>query len=234
MKIQDQYDPTIRKLINEYDQTALIPIGSLEQHGSHLPISTDSDIISRIAKTVSKKCGFLLLPLLMYGCSKEHSPYFNISLKNTTLQEVLADICFSLYKNNINKIIILNGHYGNMRSINNLKHRIDKMHKGKISLIVLSYWKFMEREFDHAGFVETSLMLAISNKTRVNMVKKGIIVNNLSKKARLKIKRLLTKSFPIVTKSGIIGDPTGANAKDGKIILTEIIKNLIKSIKFIK
>ena len=101
MKIQNQYDPKLRKYIELKKTTALIPVGSLEQHGMHLPISTDSEIVSEIAKRISEKYEFLLLPLLTYGCSSEHSPYFNVSLKNKTLLNVLYDICLSLYKNNI-------------------------------------------------------------------------------------------------------------------------------------
>ena len=59
---KDLTDPYLRRLIKVKKQTALIPVGAIEQHGPHLPISTDSDIVSTIAKRVSEKAGFLLLP----------------------------------------------------------------------------------------------------------------------------------------------------------------------------
>ena len=68
MQIKDQFDPDLRKIIKKKKQVAVIPVGSIEQHGEHLPISTDSDIVTEIAKRVSNKCNFLdsLLPGSLY------------------------------------------------------------------------------------------------------------------------------------------------------------------------
>src|SRR5579863_4922987 len=88
---------------------AIIPVGSTEQHGPHLPVSTDSDIISFIAKKMSEKTGFLLLPTIEYSVSFEHHPFFNLSIRSNTLQKYLIEICESVWKNKIKTIIILNG-----------------------------------------------------------------------------------------------------------------------------
>ena len=61
MNINDLYDPEFRKLIKSKKITVIIPVGSIEQHGAHLPISTDSDIVTEIALRLAKKCGFRLL-----------------------------------------------------------------------------------------------------------------------------------------------------------------------------
>ena len=53
--IKTQFDPNIRKSILNKKQVAVIPVGSIEQHGPHLPISTDSDIVTEIAKKISEK-----------------------------------------------------------------------------------------------------------------------------------------------------------------------------------
>src|ERR1700687_3281797 len=133
---------------------ALIPVGSIEQHGPHLPVSTDSDIVSHIAKQVSDKNGFLLLPTLQYGVSFEHHPFFNMSLSKSTLQKILIELCTSLSKNHINTVIILNGHHGNQNALKKLQKKVFKK-TGIIQYIfVYSYWHFMKRKFDHAGFVE--------------------------------------------------------------------------------
>ena len=97
-------------------------------------------------------------------------------------------------------------------------------------LKVYSYWHFMEHEFDHAGFVETSLMLAISHKVRMKKAKKGLIMENLSKLEQSAAKKLSTEwgGFPQVAKNGVWGDPTKATKKDGKKFLTEIVRNLAK------
>src|SRR3989338_4158259 len=110
-EIKSQFDPNLRKIIKEKKQAAIIPVGSIEQHGPHLPVSTDSDIVTEVAKRVAKKCNLLLLPTITYGVSFEHAPFFNLSVTKTALQNQLVDICNSLVENKIRKIIILNGQH---------------------------------------------------------------------------------------------------------------------------
>ena len=86
----------------------------------------------------------------------------------------------------------------------------------------------MKREFDHAGFVETSIMLAISKNVKIKLAKKGLITDGLTKQEIKILGKLANQSFPKATKNGIWGDPTKATKKDGKTILAEIIKNLGK------
>ncbi len=226
--VRDQLDPNLRKLIKKSKTTAIIPVGSIEQHGPHLPVSTDTDIVSEIAKSVSEKCNFFLLPTISYGISFEHAPLFNLSLKGKTLQQILIDICISLSSNNINTIFIINGHHGNQKSLVNLDKKIKSISKKKIRVFVFSYWHFMKQEFDHAGFVETSLMLTISKKVKMNLARKGLIPKNLSQKEKSRLSKLASKSFPSVTSNGVWGDPTKATAKDGKKLLSEIVRNLAK------
>ncbi len=227
MIVRDLTNTDILKLTKR-KTVALIPVGSIEQHGSHLPVSTDSDIVSHIAKQVSDKNGFLLLPALQYGVSFEHHPFFNMSISTSTLQKILIELCISLSKNHINTVIILNGHHGNQDALKKLQTKIFKKTGVRQHILVYSYWHFMKRKFDHAGFVETSIMLAISDKVLMNKAKKGLIPDNLSKKKLNILNKRANKSFISVTKNGIWGDPTKATAKDGKIILGEIIANIVK------
>ena len=226
--IKTQFDPVLRKLIKNKKQVAIIPIGSIEQHGPHLPISTDSDIVSEVAKKLADKKGYLLLPTITYGISFEHAPFFNLSIRESTLRTVLIDLCTSLLENNIKTVFIINGHHGNLKSIKNIDVKLQKILKNKLKVIALSYWHFMSRDFDHAGFVETSLMLAISKNVKMKSAKKGLITDKMTKQEIAKIGKLANQSFPKATKNGIWGDPTKATKKEGKIILTEVIENLSK------
>ncbi|MDH3361998.1 MAG: creatininase family protein [Nitrosopumilus sp.] len=228
VEIKTQFDPNLRNSITSQKQIAVIPVGSIEQHGPHLPISTDSDIITEVSKRISEKNGYLLLPTLNYGVSFEHSPFFNLSIKESTLRAVLIDLCASLLANNIKIVFILNGHHGNQNSIKNLDLKLKKILKNKIKVFPLSYWHFMGREFDHAGFVETSLMLAISKSVKMKSAEKGLITDKMSKQELKKIGKLANKSFPKATKNGIWGDPTNATKKDGQRILADIVRNLSK------
>jgi len=228
VNIQAQFDPDLRKSIKKKKQVAVIPIGSIEQHGPHLPVSTDSDIITEVAKRLSEKKGYLLLPTLTYGVSFEHAPFFNLSIRESTLRTILIDLCSSLLVNNIKTVFIINGHHGNLKSIKNIDVKLKKLSKNKLKVFPLSYWHFMKREFDHAGFVETSIMLAISKNVKMKLAKKGLVTDGMTKQEIKTLGKLANQSFPKATKNGIWGDPTKATKQDGKTILVEILKNLGK------
>lgn len=226
--IKTQFDPILRKSIVKKNQVAVIPIGSIEQHGPHLPVSTDSDIVTEVAKKISEKNGYLLLPTLNYGVSFEHAPFFNLSIRESTLRTVLTDLCTSLLANNIKTVFIINGHHGNLKPIKNLDVKFKKISKNKLKVFPLSYWHFMERDFDHAGFVETSLMLAISKNVKMKLAKKGLVTDGMTKQQIVKLGKLANQSFPKATKNGIWGDPRNATKKEGLVILDEIVGNLRK------
>ena len=226
--IKAQFDPNLRESIRKKKQVAVIPIGSIEQHGSHLPISTDSDIVTEVARRLSENKGYLLLPTLTYGVSFEHAPFFNLSIRESTLRTILTDLCSSLLANNIKTVFIINGHHGNLKPIKNIDAKLQKLSKNKLKVFPLSYWHFMKREFDHAGFVETSLMLAISKNVKMKLAKKGLITDKMTKQEINRLGKLANQSFPKATKNGIWGDPTKATKKDGQRILAEILRNLGK------
>jgi len=220
MDANELYDPEFRELIKSKNPTIIIPVGSLEQHGAHLPITTDSDIVTEIASRLGKKCNFIVFPTISYGVSHEHYPLFNTSVD---LGHWLGEILNSLTENSVKSVVILNGHHGNERSIPDVWFNDGKLR-------VYSYWRFMEHEFDHAGFVETSLMLAISDKVKMKKAKKGLITNGMSEKEIQRIKKLSIErgGFPKVTENGVWGDPTKATKKDGEKFLAEIVRNLAK------
>ena len=228
IEIKSQFDPNLRKLILKEKQIAVIPVGSIEQHGPHLPVSTDTDIVTEVAKRISEKNGFFLLPTITYGVSFEHAPFFNLSIRESTLRTVLSDLCTSLLSNGIKIVFIINGHHGNLKPIKNIDVKLKKLSKNRIKVFPLSYWHFMKRDFDHAGFVETSLMLAISKNVKMNLAKKGLITDKMTKQQIQKLGKLANQSFPKATKNGIWGNPTKATKKDGQAILDEIINNLSK------
>ncbi|MFB5626766.1 MAG: creatininase family protein [Nitrosarchaeum sp.] len=227
-EIKSLFDPDLRKIIKNKKQIAIIPVGSIEQHGPHLPISTDSDIVTEIARQLSEKKNFLLLPTITYGVSFEHAPFFNLSIKESTLRSVITDLCSSLLANNIKIVFVINGHHGNLKPLKHIDEKLRKLSKNKLKVFSLSYWYFMQREFDHAGFVETSLMLAISKNVKMKLAKKGLVTDGMKQQQIRDLGKLASKSFPKVTKNGVWGDPRNATKKDGKIILAEIIENLEK------
>ena len=223
MIIRDQFDPDLRKRIKKKKQIAIIPVGSIEQHGPHLPISTDSDIVTEISLRFSEKINGILLPTINYGISDEHFPFFNLSVKKSTLSKILDDVCESVIKNGISRILIINGHYGNLDSLLGFEKK-----NSRRKIKIFSYWKYMSREFDHAGNVETSMMLAISKNVNMKKAKKGFDTEGMSKQKISRINKLAQKSFPKVTGNGVWGDPTKSSAKLGREIIKEVVDNLAK------
>lgn len=217
MDIASKSDPLIRRTVAK--TAAIIPVGSLEQHGAHLPVSTDSDIVTEVAIRTGKGRNFLVLPTVTMGVSFEHSPLFNLSIRPTTLTCMLKDICKSLHDNGINNIFVINGHYGNRKALAKLAQACPEVH-------IMSYWRFTKHKFDHAGLVETSLMLAISDHVHMSMAHRGLVTDNMSDNELRTAKRKASTSFPEATGNGIWGDPRKSTPALGRKILSEIVSRL--------
>ena len=203
----------------------IIPIGSLEQHGPHLPVSTDTVIIEYLAKKIAEKIQSLYIPPITFGISFEHEPLFNISLSNNTFSNLIGDICVSLANYGMNNIILLNGHHGNMGSMYYISQNISHKVPSNIRLNFINYWNLMN-DFDHAGEIETSLLLAINTK----MVKMKMARANTKEiggsKVAYKSLASIPGSFPKITGNGVWGDPTKASIKKGRSLLDDLMQKL--------
>ena len=225
--VSGEFDPGLRRAVSKGKGVAVIPVGSLEQHGPHLPVSTDSEIVTEVARRVSERMGFLLLPTIRYGVSFEHAPLFQLSVRAPTLRAVLADLCVSLRANNVRTAFVINGHHGNLRPLRGLDNKVASM-GCDMGVFILPYWRFMAREFDHAGFAETSLMLAVSKNVRMKHARKGLVTDGMDARQKARLARLADRSFPEATGNGIWGDPRGATRAAGRALLAEITENLGK------
>src|SRR5919112_5326950 len=159
--------------------TAIIPLGSIEQHGDHLPFSTDTIIVEYVSKIVAKESKSLLLPSIYYGVSFEHEPFFNVSINYNILLNFISDICISLFKQGINRIYVINGHHGNIGLLQYVGQHISSEYpiKGKCFYFI-NYWQMIDKSFDHAGEVETSLMMSICPQlVRMDIYKKGMVLD---------------------------------------------------------
>lgn len=206
---------------------AIIPVGSTEQHGPHLPVSTDSDIVTFIAKKISDRRGILLLPTIECGVSYEHAPFFNLSTSPSALQSYIAEMCLSLGKNGVRTVVVLNGHHGNLGALKAIPSRVAR-NRGAPKVLVYSYWHFTSRRFDHAGFVETSIMRSISRRVQMGRAVKGLVESEYTGAELKRLGRIANRSFISATKNGVWGDPRKATAREGAAILREIITALIK------
>lgn len=233
--VSEAMDHEIRNKISRGIKRVILPIGSIEQHGTHLPVATDTIIAEEVARRLSKFVDALVLPPVFYGISYEHKPLFNVSIRNETLVALISDICVSLVENGFNKIILLNAHHGNEAVLSSIAQAIyDKVPKG-ILIYSLSYWMVLDDEMGHADINETSLMLAIRPEL-VNMksAKTGSLkLHKIKSDKKLVLSRLtvIPSSFPKLTSNGVWGDPRKANSRKGKVILDQVSRKLVNTIK---
>lgn len=142
----------------------IIPIGSTEQHGPHLPLGTDSYIATDLAKRISSRTGVVVAPVVLAGYSVYHSGFSgSLSLKPETMEQVLFETAEMLIKHGFRRIMFLNGHGGNAIVQSKVVHRIN--HNTEAIAVALGDYARSETEpskdwFDqHAGVQETSIML---------------------------------------------------------------------------
>lgn len=215
--------------IKRGNKRIIIPLGSTEQHGPHLPVSTDTIIAEYFANQITKKIPSYSLSGIPSGVSFEHRPFFNISISNDLLSELLSQICISLGENGFNQIIIINGHRGNMGVMQYIPQKVERINS-KVKVFGINYWHLIEREFDHGGFVETSLMLAIAPKlVQMHKAKSGYL-NKKMLHSTYTTFLSNTSSFKI-TRNGVLGDPRKATKEEGKKIISITIKNLVRTLK---
>ncbi len=223
-----EYD--FQSLLKKKTDRAIIPVGSLEQHGNHLPVSTDSLIAEYLARIVAEKVGAFILPVISYGISFEHKPMFNVSLHNSTLSTMICDVCASLAEIRIRQIIIINGHHGNIGALQYIAQELADRTSRPVSVHTIHYWHMLRKDFDHAGEVETSLVLAIAPE----LVRMDKAMPNSKRLSKSKVAYgSITNapgSFPRITGNGVWGDPRKANAKKGKKWIKEIISEIAKTI----
>src|SRR5437867_6048504 len=97
------------------DDRAILPVGSCEQHGRHLSFATDYLIPTEIAMRVSARTGVPVTPTLCFGMSVHHMEFpGTLSLSPDTFMAVIRDLVESLYRHGFRRVLILNGHGGNI------------------------------------------------------------------------------------------------------------------------
>lgn len=234
----------------------LIPIGSIEQHGQHLPLATDSIISQEITKLVAERINseipVLVFPQIPFGKSTEHSSKpGTISLETEVLTKLLHSICRNLAKNGFKKIVFINGHGGNTNLLNTILREIREETGAFVTSIylyseillkeVLERFKLEELDVFHACTLETSFMMAL----RPELVK----MEKASKEKPSKFTKesghkylKLTGSKGIefswliddVSNSGVIGDPTKATVELGQEVLKSLIEKICEVLREIK
>jgi creatinine amidohydrolase len=204
---------------------AVLPVGSFEQHGDHLPLSTDTLIACLIAREVADHYGLLLLPPMTIACSHEHAGWpGTVSISAATLHAIIGDVTTSLKASGVHRLLIVNGHGGNY-VLSNIVQEASVAGPGMALFPARDDWRAAREaagcETDnsgdmHAGELETSILL----HALPDLVRPTYATADHEAPSR---PHLLTLGMRGYTTSGVIGRPSLATAEKGKALLDAFV-----------
>lgn len=208
----------------------IIPVGSIEAHGPHLPLATDLYTIYEISKKLIKEVNFYLAPPLYYGlCRSTRELPGTISIRGETLKALLLDLLEGFHRQGLKRFVILSGHAGgthNSYLIDTAEAFLEKDPSTKffvadiVALLkdILEEFGIPERD-SHAGEWETSLLLYL----------KGSLVKNLEKSFEdypTFPKYQVVSNKKIYWSSGIWGNPKRASIELGRALTEKLLLKL--------
>ncbi|CAB4612555.1 unannotated protein [freshwater metagenome] len=196
----------------------LVPIGSCEQHGPHLPLDTDTRIAEAIAGRVADGApGLVVGPSVNFGASGEHAGFAGtLSIGSAVLHDVLVELGRSA--DHFRAVVFVNGHGGNIDAV-----------RSSVALLQgegrnIDAWSPSIPNGDaHAGFTETSLLLAIDpDCVHIDRLECGTTAPLSDLLPDLRVGGIRS-----VSTNGILGDPRAANAADGMVLFDSLAAQLL-------
>jgi creatinine amidohydrolase len=212
----------------------ILPLGSLESHGGHLPFGTDAmtahmvalDIAARVPKTA-------VLPPVNYGVSEHYKQFpFTISLQFDTETALIRDILESVYREGIRRVFIMNGHDGNISPIE-VAARTAKVAHPDFKIVSMDAWwmeigDLLPKNFfqvwnglGHGGEGETSICLELFPEL-CDMTKAKGVVPHLPPHLNVKW------TFDELTNTGTSGDPTKGTREKGAKMRAALVDELVR------
>ena len=221
-----------RDLPQTASKVYLVPLGSLEQHGPHLPLGTDTCIVSEIASRVEQRApsDIVLLPALWLGHSPHHKHFGCASLDIRPYMDMIIGMCRSLVGSGARRILLLNGHGGNDSPVRAALRELKDETAADVYVAFASYWNLAADRFrsirdspqggmGHACEMETSVMMTLQPDC-VDV--DAIAPDGLQSQSKwLQHDMLagqpyfLVNDFREVTQSGVFGMPQYATAEKG-------------------
>lgn len=224
---------------------AILPTASIEQHGPHLAVSTDTVLCSTVAQLSAERAAakipVVVTPTLAFGNSHHHFPFAGVlSLTSANYAAAVTDVVEGLIKSGFRKLFILNGHGGNTDSNRVVGLDIANLLNHPVTIAAAAYWDVArpaivakgiiagERIPGHAGRFETSLMMAI----RPDLVfADGLAQTEDVSKKELGLMIPLTGATVQVHGAwgagpGYTDEPAAASAGEGKAMLEVIVEEV--------
>ncbi len=194
----------------------VVPLGSTEQHGPHLPLSTDADIADALAHGLAlRRPGVVVAPVLPYGASGEHAGFpGTLSIGHDALMLLVVELVRSA-TDTWSQVLLLNGHGGNHSTLTAAVARLRD--ESRDVLLWAPRWKGDA----HAGRTETSVQLVLDPR-RVGAAREAGATEGIG----ALLPELRRSGLRAVTDNGILGDPTGASPLEGERLLVEALDDL--------
>jgi creatinine amidohydrolase len=212
----DHWKPSRRPLL-------VVPIGSCEQHGPHLPLDTDTRIASALANSLVNNYDegeLLLCPALAITASAEHASFpGTLSLGAKVFEQVIIELVRSA--DWAAGVVLVNGHGGNQIPVERAVRLLQNEQRR-----VMAWWPTIPDGDAHAGHTETSMLLAISPQlVRMDDAEAG----RMEPIAEL-IDVMRKSGVGAVSPNGVLGDPRMATATHGRSLLTRLSIDLVAAV----
>lgn len=219
----------------------LLPLGSVEQHGGHLPVDTDSVIANFICNEVATRLSALVAPGFPYGCRSQPvsggGELFpgTVGIHGTIYSKFLADILVSYARHGLNRIVLVVGHFENAQfAIEGAT--IAQECSSDLRVIVLNWWdvptpaqldsvfagSFPGWEAEHAGIVETSLMLHLDP----DAVRTHLIEDRISEISPPPY-TVVPERHGLVDPSGVLRTATGSSSEIGRKLFDQLVADMV-------
>jgi creatinine amidohydrolase len=210
------------------DTVVILPLGVIEEHGDHLPLSTDSLQCEYIVGEIAKRTGALIAPPIRYGvCSTTRNFPGSISIGFETLRSLIYDILSELARNGIGNVVIVSGHAGSSHLAAIKLAAKDVVDEEDMKVMALSDYEIIYdkgvagKDEGHSGWIETSRVMAI----RPDLIK------GEGEKGVNKIPRYMVLRNPEKHWEGVTGDPSKAAKEKGDELNEMVIDEMVKMIE---
>jgi creatinine amidohydrolase len=230
VKLEELTTMDIQEYLERHD-AVLIPVGSTEQHGAHLPLGTDTLLVSYIVNHVSDLLHIPMLPVISYGpCFNSASHKGTISIPTRVLYDLAQGIVAALYTQGFRKFFLISGHADESQlfTLREMAEDFMKSREDAFFHLLCSYhvnldaageWLDTTQDF-HAGAVETSLMLYL----RPDLVKTAKYAVGINEIPEYEIVRDKKRYWP----SGVDGNPLAASEDFGHRIFEKTVAQIRK------